>query len=208
MADSTTTAQPGQGNDPASATPRVTEAPAPEGTGTGDGKRKFSDDEAAQLLKENMEFKKRLKALEKKQTDDDEAKLKEQGKFKELAESATTKAKAAEKVAILAKLEAIAVREGLTDLDLLALVDTSGVSFDDAGKVIGANEAVAAFKAAKPAFFSGSAPVPGTAKPGASASGQVKSWSEYIAMPEADRIAWATKHPEAFRAIAANATRK
>lgn len=199
MADTTTTATTGQGTAAADAPPQGNAAPTGEGQPSG---RKFTDDETAALLKENMDYKKRLKALEKQRTEDDENKLKEQGKYKELAETAQTKAQRAERIAITAKLESLAAREGLSDPDLLALVDTSGVTLDDDGKVQGAAEAIAAFKAAKPHFFGSPATVPGTAKPGSPVSGGYKTYEDWKAAPAADRIAWAQKHPQAFKDLA------
>jgi hypothetical protein len=138
--------------------------------------------------------------------------MKEQGKYKELAEAATGKAQRAERVAIRAELKALAINEGINDLLLIKLIDDSAISIDADGNVVGAAEAVAAFKTTKPAFFTGPAGaptpahVPGTAKPGSTPTGSIKVWADYIKMPEADRRAWAAKYPDSFRAIAATAT--
>ena len=72
---------------------------------------------------------------------------------------------AARRTVALAKLEALATREGLQDPDLLSLLDTSGVELDDRGRVKDAEQLIAEFRSAKPQFFgspatSSSAPRP------------------------------------------------
>ena len=54
-----------------------------------------------------------------------------------------------------AGLKAHAAASGIVDLDVLKLLDlkASGVALDDAGEVLGAKEAIAALKAAKPWAF-------------------------------------------------------
>jgi hypothetical protein len=66
--------------------------------------------------------------------------------------------------AVEAEIKAAAVAEGLQDVDLLPLLDRTGVTCDDDGNVSGVAEAVAAFKAKKPDYFrpaAGPAPRPG-----------------------------------------------
>lgn len=71
----------------------------------------------------------------------------------------------AEKVkkrAIDAELKAAAATAGLQDMDLLPLIERTGLACDDDGNVTGAAEAVAAFKTKKPEFFRAApAPRPG-----------------------------------------------
>jgi Phage minor structural protein GP20 len=52
-----------------------------------------------------------------------------------------------------ATLRAEAAAAGLADLELLPLIDVSKVTVDDEGNVIGAVEAIAAFKEKKPTYF-------------------------------------------------------
>lgn len=54
---------------------------------------------------------------------------------------------------IRAELKAEAVRAGMIDLDGLKLVDTSAVSIDDKGEVVGAGALMAALRRDKPWLF-------------------------------------------------------
>ncbi len=69
-----------------------------------------------------------------------------------------------------AELKAEALRAGMVDLDGLKLLDTSAVSLDDQGEVVGAAALMAAARRAKPWLFapansSSPAPVPAPAAP-------------------------------------------
>ena len=83
------TAAKGQETDPKAASSQATGTPAPEGQGQG----KPTDAEAA-LLKENMAFKAELKKLKASQEKNEQDKLAEAGKYKELHEKALDKLKA------------------------------------------------------------------------------------------------------------------
>ena len=87
--------------------------------------------------------------------------------FKEAATKAAADARAeADRRVIRAELKAHAIRAGIVDLDALKLMDTAGVTLNEAGEVDGADLALARFKEAKPHFFSGSGPsTSSTAKP-------------------------------------------
>lgn len=54
---------------------------------------------------------------------------------------------------IESEVKALSISEGLTDTDLIKLMDISKVTINEAGEIQGAKEIIAAFKAAKPAFF-------------------------------------------------------
>jgi hypothetical protein len=68
------------------------------------------------------------------------------------AQQATTKIK---NKAADAELRAAAVSAGLVDQDLIGLIDRTGIAVDDEGTVTGVTEAIAAFKAKKPTYFTG-----------------------------------------------------
>jgi hypothetical protein len=139
-----------------------------------------SPDEIAALLKtkrdanaEAKSYRLKLEAKEKAETEAKEATLKEQGKFKELAESAKTESEKAitnfkkKLVDLTLKNEAIALNSIDPDLAVLA-VDRAGIKIsDDLETVEGAKEAVAALAKAKPHLFTeiGGIPPPGTPKP-------------------------------------------
>jgi hypothetical protein len=76
--------------------------------------------------------------------------------FKAAAEKSSTDARAeADRRIIRAELKAHAIRAGIVDLDALKLMDTGGLSLNEAGDVEGADLALARFKEAKPHFFAG-----------------------------------------------------
>jgi len=52
-----------------------------------------------------------------------------------------------------AKLETMAVAAGITDLDLIKLIDKSSIKTDEQGNITGIKEAVDFFKKSKPYFF-------------------------------------------------------
>ena len=138
-------------------------------------------DAIADLLKTKREanaeakaYRLKLEAKEKAETEAKEAVLKEQGKFKELAESAKTEnAKILSRftkklVDLTLKNEAIALNSIDPDLVVLA-VDRAGVKVsDDLETVEGAKEAVTALAKAKPHLFEEvkpGTPPPGTPRP-------------------------------------------
>lgn len=177
-------------------------SPASEGTQAG----KPTDAEA-KLLKEVMALKRELKAAKTAQDEAANAKLSEQGEYKTLAEKATSRATALERSLINAELRAVAAQLGIIDLDIVRLVDQSALAIDENGSITGAAEAIEALRTSKPwAFASAAAPVvPGTAKPGTTATGSYRSYDEWKAAPAAERNSWAAKHPQAFQALAQQA---
>lgn len=83
-------------------------------------------------------------------------KLQSEQQAKELSErvNLTLKEKqAVESKFVDAKLESLAISAGITDVDLVKLIDKSNVKLNEAGEIIGLTEAVQAFKQAKPNFF-------------------------------------------------------
>lgn len=62
--------------------------------------------------------------------------------------------------AISAELKAAAVAAGIIDLDLIDMIPKASLTIDDEGRVTGVQEAVAAYKVAKPTFFQVAGPAP------------------------------------------------
>jgi len=126
---------------------------------------------------EAMDYRKKLEALEEKQKKEkqeaEQKALEEQGKYKELneklkAEKDETTAKFKAMVIQMALLNE-AIKQGINDPDVVALIDVSGVKIDDNYKVETAEEIVKAFKEAKPHFFGEveeGNPPPNNPKPG------------------------------------------
>jgi hypothetical protein len=160
-------------------------------------------DESAALLKENMAMKKKLKAIETAQADAEQKALADQGKHKELAELATKKANTLAQKLIQAEL--VAKLPGLIKPDLIKLCDASSLQISDDGSIEGINELAEAFRTANPEYFhADSKPVvPGVPKPGntAGATGP-RTYDDYEKLPRSEQIEWATKNPQAFRALA------
>lgn len=170
-----------------------------------DGKKTTMSDSEAALLKENMAFKKKLKALEEAQTKAEEDKLKEKGEFQTLAAREKERAEKLEASLKLARLEMLAVKAGIVDPDLLKLADLSKVSFED-GKITGAEEVIEELKAAKPyAFTTGHVEQKPTnlPKPNGTTSTVTgpATFAEWEKLPDADRYGWADKNPEAFKTL-------
>ncbi len=118
----------------------------------------------------------KLEAREKAENEAKEKALKEQGQFKELAESAkaeTEKVKASfQKRLVDLTLKNEAIAQGSIDPDLVVLaVDRAGIKVsDDLESVEGAKEAVAALIKTKPHLFTppdpkGGRPAPGVTQP-------------------------------------------
>lgn len=187
---------------PAGANPQGDPKPG-EKPGDGD-KRKFTDDEAAQLLKENMAFKAKLKAQEDAKTKDEEKRLKEQGEFKALSEKNQAKADAATNKLKFAELKAAAIKAGIIDLDLVKLADVSKITVGEDGEVSGVDEVISAMQAAKPHFFGTTQqpPVPKTPIPShAGSPGGPATLADWEKMPVKERNEWATKNPSAYEAM-------
>ena len=106
---------------------------------------------------EAAELRKKLEAFESAKTDAEKKALEDQGKFKELADlSAATLKTVTEKFKLRAVLSALtieAIKAGITDPDLVKLIDLSAAEVDDDFGVKNAAEIVVAFKEAKPDFF-------------------------------------------------------
>lgn len=75
------------------------------------------------------------------------------GKLKAENEKATVRITKMQQRVIESDLKAQAVAAGLEDLDLLPLLDRSGIKMDDDGNVTGIKEAIESFKAKKPDYF-------------------------------------------------------
>jgi hypothetical protein len=127
---------------------------------------------------EAKQYRLKLEAIEQKKKEADEAALKEQGKFKELAETAQREKAEAEarfktKLVELA-LMTEAVKLGIVDADGVKLADASQVKVDNNWNVQGAKEAIEALKAAKSYLFEKKegAPLPPAQKPGLRGQGK------------------------------------
>ncbi len=138
---------------------------APEGGGEGGGgggggggnpppapktPETFSREYVHELREENKAIRLRAQTAEAKVAEY-ETKLKD-------AEKATQDAvKAAEKAGneklVRAEVKAMAVKEGIVDIDGLNLADLSKVKFNDKGELEGGQEAIDALKASKPYLF-------------------------------------------------------
>ena len=75
------------------------------------------------------------------------------GKLKVENDKATARITKMQQRVIESDLKAQAVAAGLEDLDLLPLLDRSGIKMDDDGNVTGVKEAIESFKAKKPDYF-------------------------------------------------------
>ena len=180
---------------------------APDSQKTEPGKKEFTSDEAAALLKENVAMKRKFKAQEEAEAKAREEDAKAKGEFQKLHEAAQKKLSAINSRLIASEIKALAVHEGILDPDFCMLINNSSVSIDDEGNVTGAKEAVAQLKASKPTLFGkGLQEVPGVATPKAVApAGSYKTWDDYAKAPEAERQVWAAKHPAAFQKLAEEA---
>lgn len=110
----------------------------------------------AELLKASKD----LRTIQQQQSDAEANRLKEQGKFEELATKATTDLTTArEQIKTMTVNQALTnklVPLGVVDLDAaIKLVDRSKVVIDDAGNVTGLDEAVEALKTGKSYLFNG-----------------------------------------------------
>jgi hypothetical protein len=106
---------------------------------------------------EAKKFREQLEAIKTDQAKRDDASLQEQGKFKELAEKATTKSAALQE-AFIKRTKTIALmieamKEGIIDPDGIKLADDSGLVVGDDFAVEGASDAIKKLKEAKPYLF-------------------------------------------------------
>ena len=153
------------------ATPAVTPAATlPPATDT------VSKEYHQRVQRERDDAQAKVREFEKAHADAETKRLADEGKFKEIADAAEKKAEKAERDAqktietsnqriIRAEMRAQASAAGLIDADVIALIDMATVKLDDKGDVVGAKEAVDAFKAAKPHFFKPESLTPGTPTP-------------------------------------------
>jgi hypothetical protein len=117
---------------------------------------------------EAKKYREKLEEIENAKKKTDEEALKEQGKFKELAETAQKEKNEAE-AKFKAKLVELAlmteaVKQGIVDADGVKLADASKVTVDKDWNVEGAKEAIEALKQSKPYLFEkkeGAPPPPG-----------------------------------------------
>jgi len=102
-------------------------------------------------------YREKLEKLEKEQQEAANKALEEQGKYKELNEKLKT-----EKDEIIVKFKAKivemaltneAIKAGISDPDVVAIIDVKDVKIDDDFNVENAAEIIEAFKEAKPHFF-------------------------------------------------------
>jgi len=121
---------------------------------------------------EAKKFREKIEEIENAKKKSDEDALKDQGKFKELAETAQREKGEAEArfktKAIELALKTEAIRQGIIDPADVKLADASQVKVDKEWNVEGAKEAVEALKAAKVYLFEKKegAPLPPGQKPG------------------------------------------
>ena len=197
MADENKGAGAGQEKDPKTATPGENRDPGSKRTEPG----ATTAEEVAVLLKENMSFKAELKKLKASQEKAEKDQLEKQGEYKQLHEKSEAKLKAFNDRLKVSEIKALALKEGMADLDYIKLIDTSSISIDDDGNVTGATEAISALKAAKPILFqTPSGRVPETPKPGhPGTGGGFATFEDWQKSP--DRYEWAEKNPTQYKAL-------
>jgi hypothetical protein len=125
---------------------------------------KFDKEYVDKLRRENAESKKNAKDLADKLAKIDEDRLKEEGKWKELAEKALkdkmdtesatdAKIRAFNDRLANAELRRLASEKGIIDPDLLSLADRTGLSVNDDGDVVGAEAVINKLIETKPHLF-------------------------------------------------------
>lgn len=87
------------------------------------------------------------------QTELEQARAASGQQVEEVRRNADSQVQAERQLRLDAELKAAAVAAGLSDPDLLPLINKSGVKVDASGNIVGIAEAIAAFKTAKPAYF-------------------------------------------------------
>lgn len=110
----------------------------------------FSRQYVSELRAENKGY--RLKATEAEQKRAAAEKAKEDAE-KALKEAETAAAKKAEQRVMRAELKALALKEGMIDLDGLQFIDYTSISFDEKGELKGGAEALTKLKTSKPYLF-------------------------------------------------------
>ena len=117
----------------------------------------FSAEYVKELRQENAGYRVRAQKAENDLAEAQKSAATAKEASEKAAKDADERAKKAEDAArariIKAELKAFAIKAGIVDIDGLALADLSAVKLDDKGEVIGADEAIAALKKAKPYLF-------------------------------------------------------
>jgi hypothetical protein len=126
-------------NNPTKTAPKT--APEPE---------TFSKDYVRELRHENAGY--RLKAQEMERKAQEAAESAKKAQDEAIAKAQEAEQRAAQRI-IKAEMKAHAIKAGIVDIDALALADLSGVKFNDAGEIEGADAAIEALKKAKPYLF-------------------------------------------------------
>lgn len=107
-----------------------------------------------EVKNENQEMKSKLSELESEKKNQEEAKLKEQGKYKEVAEQKDTELKTLQAQLIRQEIRLQAIKAGIIDPDVASLINADSVKRTETGEIIGAEEAVRKFKEEKSNLFS------------------------------------------------------
>lgn len=110
----------------------------------------FSKEYVRELRHENAGYRLKAQEMERKAAEAADAAKKAQEAAE--ARAAEREAQAQARV-IKAEMKALAVKAGIVDIDALALADLSGVKFNEAGDIEGAEAAIEALKKAKPYLF-------------------------------------------------------
>jgi hypothetical protein len=177
----------------------------------------YTENHVKKIHQENAERRLKIRELEARLLEIDEAKaqeaakkLEQDGEFKKLAEEAEKKAKkieaeaqqkiqAQQRKAIKTHAKALLISEGIIDTDDVALLDLSKVEWDEnADEPSGLEDLIKAFKKAKPAKFKSNeeeAPAPKaraktTTPSSATGTGQTKGKSAWDMTPAEFKQAW------------------
>jgi phage terminase large subunit-like protein len=110
----------------------------------------FSKDYVRELRHENAGY--RLKAQEMERKAQEAAESAKKAQDEAIAKAQEAEQQAAQRI-IKAEMKAHAIKAGIVDIDALALADLSGVKFNDAGEIEGADAAIDALKKSKPYLF-------------------------------------------------------
>lgn len=110
----------------------------------------FSAPYVRELREENKSYRLKSQELENQlKTAREEAELAK----KQIEETSAKLSQSANERVIKAELKALAIAEGMHDLDGLKLADLSGVKLDENGNVVGGAELMAKLKESKPYLF-------------------------------------------------------
>ena len=102
------------------------------------------------------DFKGKYETLQSEKDTREAEEMKKQGHFKELLEKEQQKNQSFQKQVLKAQLQTFAFKEGILDDDLIDMIPTDKIkvtTVNDSIQVSGAEEAVKAYKAAKPHLF-------------------------------------------------------